>query len=165
MSNWYCIYTKQKQEISICERLTPFADIECFSPKIEVEKTIRGKVSKTVEALFPCYIFLKMDFNKYCHMIKNTRGVKSVLGGRAGQPINVDAEIIETIKQTVQNQQVQKKETQFTEGDRVIVSGGVFATLEATILKEVRAQNRVLIMLNTIYQARLEINKNLLSIT
>jgi transcription antitermination factor NusG len=134
-----------------------------LNPKIKVERAIRGRVNQVVEALFPRYIFLKMDFNKYYHLIKNTRGVKSVLGDRAGEPISVDTEIIEIIRQAVQRGPVYKQETQFTKGDKVIIKGGIFDALEATVLKDLRAQNRVLVMLNAVYQARLEISKNLLT--
>jgi len=164
VSNWYCIYTKPRQEDAICHRLGTFIDIECLNPKINVNKRVRGNVSQVVEALFPRYIFLKMDINKHCHMIKNTRGVKYMLSDGRGRPISVGTNVISSIKETVQRRKASKNEApQFTEGDRVIISNGIFDDLEAIVLKELRASDRVLVMLNTIYQARLEIDSNLLA--
>lgn len=161
--NWYCIYTKPKQEDMVCGKLIPLADISFFNPKIKIKRLHRGRIKETIEALFPRYIFLQFDFSKYYHLIKNTRGVSRILDDGSMHPVIVDQSIIETIKTRVAEGVDMIKQAEFRPGENVIVRSGPFHELEGIFLNDLNKDNRVRILFKVIgYQATVEITKNCL---
>ncbi|MBI5582402.1 MAG: hypothetical protein HY892_01130, partial [Deltaproteobacteria bacterium] len=162
--NWYCLYTKSKQEDIVSQKLLKHPGIEIFNPKIKRKKTIRGKMTEVVEGLFPCYLFSRFDPYEYYHMIKYTRGVKRVVGNKEGFPYIIDENLLENIKGRMIDGYVEIESPFFSEGEAVMIDEGPFKGLSGIFLKEMKASDRVMILLNTLhYSAKVQVEKAFLS--
>ncbi len=163
MKNWYCLYTKSRYEDHISDRLMSFPDIEVLNPKIKTKKYLRGKMKEVTEELFPCYIFSKFDPAQYLRMIKYTRGVKRFVGDAVGIPYVVDEEIISQVQSRINDGFVLVQQEVFQRGDKVEVQEGPFKGLTGVFQGELKARDRVMILLNAIaYQASVEVERALL---
>jgi transcriptional antiterminator RfaH len=163
-SNWYCLYTKSKQEDFVARKLFEIPDIEVFSPKLKHKKFLRGRLRETVEDLFPNYIFTRFNPLKYFHMIKYTRGIRRIVGNSLGQPYRIDEQVIDLIRSRMEEGYVHIVPPRFREGDPVMVKEGPFKGLLGLFMKECKAADRVMILLNTLkYGARLEVETALLA--
>jgi transcriptional antiterminator RfaH len=164
MKNWYCIYTKARYEEHVSERLMSLTDIEVLNPKIKTKRYLRGRMKEVTEELFPCYIFSKFNPSQYLHMIKYTRGVKLIIGNAVGNPYVVDCGIIDQVQSRMNDGFVQLERQELRRGDKVEILEGPLRGLEGVFQGELKACDRVFILLNTIeYQARIEIEKGLLA--
>jgi transcription antitermination factor NusG len=143
--------------------LEQLPDIEILNPKLKRKRFIRGRWIETVEDFFPCYIFLRLDINRYYRTVKYTRGVRKFVGDSSGIPYVVDMSIIESIKERMREGFVEILSTELRPGDRVIIRDGPLSGFEGIFLKELKPKERVLILLNAIqYKARVEIDRSLL---
>jgi transcriptional antiterminator RfaH len=157
---WYCVYTKPRQSDLVCRRLEQLPDIEVLNPKLKRRRFIRGRWIETVEDFFPCYIFLRLDINRYYRTVKYTRGVRRFVGDSSGIPYVVDLSIIESIKERMVEGFVEIGPSELRPGDRVVIREGPLSGFEGIFLKELKPKERVLILLNTIqYKAKVEIEK------
>ncbi len=98
MKNWYCIHIKPTKEDTVCHLLEGLPEVELFSPKIQRRKYLRSKPRMVVEALFPGYVFVKINAPRYAHTIRYTRGVRRMVGDHSGHPWIVDDAIIDFIR-------------------------------------------------------------------
>ncbi len=163
MKNWYCIFTKPGIEDHVAQRLINVPDIVVFNPQVKRKKYIRGKMQEVVEELFPCYIFLCFNPVKHAHMIRYTRGVRKIVGDMTGNPFTVDESIISSIQSRIENGYVLIDAPELHKGDKVLVHEGPFKGLLGVFHQELKARDRVMILLNTIaYQASIEIEKGVL---
>jgi transcriptional antiterminator RfaH len=164
MINWYCLYTKAKQEDIVTFKLLKHDGIQIFNPKLKLKKFVRGNLKEVVEELFPCYIFSRFDPFQYYHMIKYTRGVKRIVGNKEGYPFIIDEGLLEGLRQRMQNGYLHLEPTDFPKGGPVLIKEGPFKGLEGILLKEIKASDRVLILLNTLhYSAKVQVEKVFLS--
>ncbi|MFM2051874.1 MAG: transcription/translation regulatory transformer protein RfaH [Pseudomonadota bacterium] len=60
MNNWYLIHTKIRQERVALENLER-QGFECFLPQIQVKKLRQSTLQVVQEALFPRYLFIRLD--------------------------------------------------------------------------------------------------------
>ena len=90
MSYWYWIYTKPGLEEFVTIQFNQQTGIEVFNPKIRRKRYLRGRMTVAEEKLFPCYLFARFDLSRYYRMVKYTRGVRSLVGDRGGNPYSVD---------------------------------------------------------------------------
>ena len=164
MTNWYCIYTKAKQEDIVTLKLSKHEDIQVFNPKLRLKKFVRGNLKEVIEELFPCYIFSRFDPHQYYHMIKYTRGVKRIVGNKEGYPFIIDEKLVEGLRQRMKDGFVHLDPTDLPLGGPVLINEGPFKGLEGILLKESKASDRVLVLLNTIhYNAKVQVDKVFLS--
>ncbi len=162
MENWYCIYTKPGMEEHVSSRLINWPDIEVFNPKLKRKGFNKGRLKEIIEELFPCYIFSRFNPERYHHLIKYTRGIRKIVSDQSGTPQIVDEEIIQTIKSRIKDGYISSGDSDlmFNTGEKVVVKEGVFKGLRGIFLKDLKARDRVLILLNAIaYQAHVEIEK------
>jgi transcriptional antiterminator RfaH len=162
--NWYCLYTKSKQEDIVSFKLLKHSGIEVFNPKLKRKKTVRGRLTEVVEGLFPCYLFSRFDPHEYYHMIKYTRGVKRIVGNKEGFPYLIDENLLENIKGRMIDGYVKIEAPVFSQGETVMIDEGPFKGLAGVFMKEMKASDRVLILLNTLhYSAKVQVEKAFLS--
>ena len=94
--------------------------------------------------------------------VRLTRGVHSVVNF-GGQPYPVDDEVIEIIKSGVGDDGLFDIKEKFAAGDKVKIKEGPLREMVGIFEREVKANERVMILLTTItYQGRLEIEKGLI---
>jgi transcriptional antiterminator RfaH len=164
MTNWYCLYTKAKQEEVVTFKLLKHADIQVFNPKLKLKKFVRGSLKEVIEELFPCYIFSRFDPYQYYHMIKYTRGVKRIVGNKEGYPFIIDQGLVEGLQQRMRDGCVLLETPDLLPGEPVLIREGPFKGLEGILVKEMKASDRVLVLLNTIhYNAKVQVDKAFLS--
>lgn len=149
MKNWYCIYTKPKQEELVCSLLSELPHLEVFFPKMKTDSVIKGNIIQRVGPLFPSYIFANFGRKEYFNMISYTWGVIRFVGNGSGIPYRVDDSIVDSIKSNMKEGLVQIENT-FKRGDPVRIARGALAGLDGIFLEELKPRERVIILLDTI---------------
>lgn len=158
--SWYVIQTKPKQETRADSNLTAW-DVETFNPKVKEwrRNNFTGKFTLVVKPLFTNYIFARFHAGSLLHKVCFTRGVHRVVSfGDA--PKAVDDEIIALIHSREDEDGFVRMGDEFAEGDQVIVKDGPLKDFVGVFQKEMRATDRVVILLSTVsYQAHMQIEK------
>lgn len=125
---WFVIHTKPRQEQRALHNLQQ-QGYTCYLPLLPVERLQRGELVQTREALFPRYLFVKLDPSAQGRSwapIRSTKGV-SRLVTFGDTPAKVDEALIVNLQR---NEQTQETRPLFSAGDRVEVADGAFAGLE-----------------------------------
>jgi transcription antitermination factor NusG len=153
MRHWYLLSTKPKKEFRV-EKILREASFEVYLPK-HTEKT-------TLRPFFPGYEFILFDYPRDYNLVKYTRGVKTVVGNKAG-PIPLPDQVIDEIRsREVDGLVVVLPEVETPcEGDDIEVTAGPLKGLRGIFKQELSGRERVLILLNYVsYQGRLLIERN-----
>ena len=143
---WYLVHTKARQEASALTHLTR-QSFKCYLPMIKVEKIRSNKSLLVQEALFPSYVFIELDTSasgQSWSPIRSTLGVRGLVRF-GGQPAKVDAQLIAALRAREAAQRDQVKPL-FSAGDKVVVTDGPFAGIEA-IYQSLDAERRSMILL------------------
>ncbi len=148
MSEWYLVYTKPKSEDLLAKKFAA-CGFEVFNPRLKERRHIRKKVQDVISPLFPCYLFVKFDFDESYKLVKYTRGVRNVVGPD-GVPMTVPIDIIDSIRKRMENDVVTVVPACFEPGDNVIIKGGPFKDFEAIFEGEIRGVDRVAVLLTAI---------------
>ena len=110
-SKWYVLHTYSGYENMVVENLkTVFEkntteanrlNERLFEIKVPMEDIVeekKGKFKVVERRRFPCYVFIKMDYdNSMWHMIANTRGVTGFVGPQ-GRPLPLTEDEIKRMK-------------------------------------------------------------------
>jgi transcriptional antiterminator RfaH len=117
---------------------------------IHLEKIRRGKSVVVEEPMFPSYVFVQLE-NSESGKGQSWTPIRSTLGVRdlvrfGGQSPKVDPDLIAALLEREQLQQT-RPQALFAAGDKVIVTEGAFAGLEA-IYQTADAECRSMILLN-----------------
>jgi len=76
---WYCVRTRPKQEALAARMLRQLDGVEVFAPHIRFRRrTARGPVWFE-EALFPCYLFARFDYQELLRAVKYSHGVTGLV--------------------------------------------------------------------------------------
>ena len=129
--HWYVIHTNPRQEQHALLNLKQ-QGYECFLPLLATEKLHQGRTIVVNEPLFPCYLFIRLDACESAQSwgpIRSTKGVSRLVAFGA-EPAKVDERFIETLhaQSSTATGQIRKL---FTSGERILVTDGPFAELEA----------------------------------
>lgn len=141
---WYLIHTKHRQEAVALTNLSR-QGFECYLPMLKVEKIRQRKTALVSEAMFPRYLFIRLDAcgtGQSWSPIRSTLGVTEMVKF-GGHPAKVDVQLIELIRSREQSHPAQPL---FAPGEQVVVADGPFAGLEA-IYQTTDAESRSLILL------------------
>lgn len=160
---WYLVHTKTRQEDTAITNLQR-QNFRCYVPMLYVEKVRRGKPAVVAEPMFPTYVFVQLDTRdnikgQSWSPIRSTSGVRELVkfGGHAPK---VDVELITALHEREQLQQ-SNPQALFAAGDKVVVTDGPFAGIEA-IYQTADAEQRSMIllsMLNKPVAMRIEADK------
>lgn len=145
---WYAVYTKPGAEDS-ATRLLSNAGIETFNPKIRIRKYVRKKYNEVIEQLFPCYIFATFNPRTHAHMIRYTRGVRYVVGKE--HPLVVPPEMINAIRDRMEDGVVKPEVESFEKGDRVLIKDGPFKDFYGIFERNLSGRERVVIFLEALF--------------
>ena len=152
-SNWLLLQVKPRQEMRALKNLERQQG-ECYCPLIQVEKLIRGKRIHVEEALFPGYMFIKMDPEQSgltYTAIRSSRGVSKIV--RFGEaPVKVPQTLILQIKDCEQaNLPNFSAATLPQKGDTVVIVDGPFKGLQA-VYSQADGQQRSIVLINLLHQ-------------
>lgn len=148
-ASWYLVHTKARQEDTAVSNLER-QNYRCYMPMIHVEKIRRGKSVVVEEPMFPSYVFVQLE-NSESGKGQSWTPIRSTLGVRdlvrfGGQSPKVDPDLIAALLERERLQQT-RPQALFAAGDKVIVTEGAFAGLEA-IYQTADAECRSMILLN-----------------
>ncbi|MTZ14677.1 transcription/translation regulatory transformer protein RfaH [Pseudomonas sp. JL972] len=143
---WYLVQTKPRQESRAEEHLQR-QHYECYRP---LRNTTGGRQqARHAEPLFPGYLFIRLDPGKdNWYPIRSTRGVSRVVSF-GGQPIPVQDELIEQLRQRLAVPPMVA--APFSPGERVQISGGGLHELEAIFVAS-DGEQRSIILLNLLHR-------------
>ncbi|WP_394241825.1 transcription/translation regulatory transformer protein RfaH [Vibrio astriarenae] len=131
MKRWYVLYCKRGEQERATLHLTN-QKVECYYPKVKVEKIIRGKRQVKEEPLFPSYMFVRFDFElgPTFTTVRSTRGVVDFIR-QGAYPQEVQGDLIFGLKE-LESLDDKPEEIELPEaGQKVVVKSGQFAGIEA----------------------------------
>lgn len=141
--HWYLVQCKPREDQRALENLER-QGFQCYLPMHAVERLRAGVLRKVREPLFPGYLFIRLDCVKdNWHPIRSTRGVIGIVRFRE-YPAPVPDALIEDIQRRLDSQAAA---AHFKPGDRVMITQGSFANLEAIFVAR-DGDARVTLLLN-----------------
>lgn len=160
--NWFAIQTKPHQERLGAAHLAKL-DIEVFLPRFSQERAVCGIPRIVAGPLFPGYFFARFCPLLSYDAVRYAPGVLRI-AGNSRFPIPLAPEIITAIRERLQADGfVRLARTRLASGDRVTIEQGPLAGWMGRVEREEDDGRRVVILLETIQQARLLIEKRLLA--
>jgi transcription antitermination factor NusG len=137
-------------------------DVEVFLPRIRQEETLFGKTRMVTKSLFPNYLFARFCPLINYDAIRYAEGIVRIVGP-GSSPIPIAAEIIATIRSRLEvDGYIRLRQEPFQPGDKVKIEEGPFAGWMGLVEREWNDGRRVLILLQTIQQARLLVDRQAL---
>lgn len=118
---------------------------DTYLPVLQVQKVRRGKAQMVQEAMFPRYLFVRLDSSaqgRSWSPIRSTLGVRTLVQF-GGKPAKVAHELIDWLRQREHNFDPLHL---FNPGDTVSITEGPFKGLEA-LYQGVDGEHRALILL------------------
>lgn len=152
MPNWYVVNVKPKKEFQVA-KLFAEGGFTYYNPVYKQDGRVRP--------FFPSYGFLVFEFPDQYQMVKYTRGIKRVVGNKAG-PIPVPDEVIREIRAREIGGliELEKHGLMPQVGDEIEVAEGPLKGLKGIFQKEIDDKERVMILLSYVsYQGQLLIEK------
>ena len=146
MSHWYLIHTTIRQERHALQNLER-QGFECYLPCVQAEKLQCGALAVVDEPLFPRYLFIHLGSGlegQNWAPIRSTTGV-SRLVSFGNVPAKVDDELVDAIRSQISGPGGLRR--QFEPGQKVVITQGPFAGLEA-IYQLSDGESRVMVLLN-----------------
>lgn len=138
---WYLVQCKPRQDDRAEEHLGR-QGYECFRPQCQRERLVRGRKQIAEESLFPGYLFIQLASSDNWAPLRSTRGV-SRLVSFGGLPLPVSGELIAELQERIQIE----PQPALQAGDRVRITAGSFAELDAIFLS-MDGEERVTLLMN-----------------
>ncbi len=155
---WYLVKTKARQE-NIAGRSLQSLGVEIFSPQLKENRLIRKKMRVSIGPLFPGYFFANFDLGRQYRSVHYAHGVGGVVMFGAS-PATVDERTIHSIKSRFEDDYVVVDRPSLAPGQTVRIQGGAFEGLSAIFERELTAQQRVVLLLNTLSsQFRIDVDR------
>lgn len=129
--DWYLIHTKPRQEQVALENLQR-QGFECYLPMLGIEKIRQGELVVCEEALFPRYLFIRLETGESARSwspIRSTKGVSRLVTFGV-DPARIDDRLVTALRARellTRN----SPHRLFAPGDRVCLTAGSFAGVEA----------------------------------
>lgn len=162
MKRWFVVNTKPKNEDRAANNLSS-GGFEALAPKLRLRKYKDGRFIYVIEQMFPGYIFVKFHPVDDFHLIKYTRGVKTIVhfGNRI---IPVEDEVISFIRSKLESGVATVEKKKFVKGENVLVKDGPFKGLSGIFERELEGKERVMILLDGVkFSVSMEIDEGLIA--
>jgi transcriptional antiterminator RfaH len=144
---WFCARTKPKHEHIAAANLRKNLELEVFNPRLSVERTTRRGIRREIEAVFPCYIFVRCVLDDSFAGVQHTNGISTLV--HFGKKIpRIPDEVICELQGCFQAAEAMPVQDRFAPGEEVVVSEGAFRGMRATVLRAMPARQRVLVLLD-----------------
>jgi transcriptional antiterminator RfaH len=148
---WCCARTKPKHEHIAAATLRRNLGLDTFLPRLRIERATRRGAVRTIEPLFPCYLFVNCVVDESLNEIRYANGVSSLV--RFGGKISiVEDAIIEELQNCFEADEPMTVEHRLIPGSEVSVTGGAFDGMRAHVLRNLPARRRVQILLDILGQ-------------
>jgi transcriptional antiterminator RfaH len=144
--SWYCARTKPKCEHIAAANLGRNLGLEIFNPRLRMERSTRRGLVRTVEPLFPCYVFVKCP-DVTLNDVRYVTGISSLV--HFGQQIpTVPDSVIDELKECFDRGEPLAVEDRLVPGAEVSVVQGAFRGVQAVVLRTLPAKQRVQVLLD-----------------
>lgn len=151
---WYCARTQPKHEHIAARNLSSRLGLEVFNPRLRIERATRRGLVRTIEPLFPCYVFVRCSLDERIDDIRYTTGISSLV--HFGHKIpQVPVEVIEELQQCFDAQSPMEVEDRLVPGSQITVAEGPFLGSQGIIVRSLPARQRVQILLDFLGQTTL----------
>lgn len=144
--HWYLVHTKPRQEKCALQNLDR-QGYQCYLPVLSMEKLRQGRLAVVDEPLFPRYLFIRLGQGNSAQSwapIRSTKGVSQLV--RFGTaPARVDDGLIDLLQKR-EAAALGAPEQLFKSGERVLLTEGAFAGIEA-VYQMVDGECRVVVLL------------------
>ena len=144
---WYVVRSKPRAEAFAAANLRSKA-IEVFLPRL-AQRFAREAV-RTVEPLFPGYLFAHLSLDTQFHVASWTPGVARLLSGPDGAPAVLDESVVESLRERARDGDVLEARPALRTGDPVEIRTGPFAGLLAVIARPCSGAGRIQILLEVL---------------
>jgi transcriptional antiterminator RfaH len=136
VAQWHLLLCKPNQN-HIALRNLKRLGFDLFMPRHLVERRVKGIVQRELRPLFGGYLFLNMNPSEpRWYDARTASGVSKIIGHSTGGPSVVPPDIIAGLMHRCDHEGlIQKTVNEFSEGDRVRITGGPFANFITTIEK------------------------------
>src|ERR1044071_3175520 len=148
--SWYAVYTKPREEDRAESNLRAWG-CKTLMPRIKEQRSRESKSNSKakVKHLFPRYIFAHFNLETGLHKVNYTRGVCGVV--RFGdKPCPIDDVIIETIQAQIGQEGFITMDNRFFNGDRIMIQGGPFMSMQGTVEREMTDSDRLVVLLSSV---------------
>jgi transcription antitermination factor NusG len=158
-TSWFAIHTKTSREKFAAANISALG-IGILLPLVKVERLTRGQPPQGAgKPLFPGYFFARFCPEISCESVKTSRGVLRVVSsGR--YPIPVGDIIVQEIRDRIAEDGFIRLQPRGLEpGTRVSIQDGPFEGLMGKVERELDGGQRVAILVETLMQARVLIER------
>lgn len=139
---WYLVQCKPRQDERAEEHLTR-QGYSCYRPRLLREVLTSGRKKLTDTSLFPGYLFIHLGQHDDWGPLRSTRGVARIV--RFGShPTPIPEQLIDELRK---HEAAYTPGKLFSAGDRVRITAGAFADIEAMFLT-MDGEERVVLLLN-----------------
>lgn len=162
-TSWFAVQSNARQESLAAARIAKL-HLQVFLPQIREEYLVSGGVRRATKALFPGYFFTRFCPCESLEAVRYAPGVLRVVGSRQF-PIPVAPDAIAAIQEQIQTDGfIRLRPREFKPGDKVTIEQGPFQGWIGEVQRQQNGGKRVMILLETIQQPRLLVEKRWLSI-
>jgi len=161
---WYCARTQPKHEHIAARNLRSRLGLDVFNPRLRMEKATRRGVVRTIEPLFPCYVFVRCRLADRVDEIRYTYGISSLVHFGPTIPA-VSESVIEELRQCFESEELMDVEDRLMPGSQVTLVEGPFLGSQGVIVRVMPAKQRVQILLDFLGRTTLtEVDRKTLAV-
>ena len=143
---WYCLRSKPRRQHVAASHLRSLG-IEVFNPQLRFKRPTRRGPAWSTTPLFPNYLFARFDLLTFFRRARYAFGVHDILrfGDRWAE---IGQEEIAQLQDVWSHSDALQPPQPIEVGAPVIVTGGLFHGIEATVIALLPARQRVRILLD-----------------
>ena len=151
---WFCIRTKIGLESRSSEALSRLSsglldsvgDLEVYCPRVPTKRSVAGVPRQILSPLFPGYIFARFCALTASRFVSSRPGIIGLVRF-GGQPAVLAERTIEELKATEQDQAGAEALQSFAPGQKLQITDGPFAGMEAEYISSLSGGLRALLLL------------------
>jgi transcriptional antiterminator RfaH len=144
---WYCLRSLSKHEHIAAANLRMLEGVTVFCPRIRFKRATRRGLVWVTEAVFPCYLFARFDLAKMHRGVLYAHGVSGIVRFGDRYPI-IEEESLAQLRAQIGVTEVKEVIYEFSQGDQVRITKGVFLGLQAVVTQVLSATQRVRILMD-----------------
>ena len=153
IERWYAVCCKPRQE-TVAEENLQRQGFKVYLPRIRIRHRRRGQWLEVVEALFPRYVFIRIDpRQRSTAPVRSTRGVVGLVRF-GGQPAVVPDAVMEALRQRedAASGMHEDKRVHFSAGEQIKIVDGALAGMEG-VFSQQDGEKRVIVLLELLGKA------------
>jgi len=144
---WYCARTQPKHEHIAAANVSRRLGLEVFHPRLRLERATRRGVVRTVEPLFPCYIFVRCELREHLSQIRYVSGISSLVHFGDRIPAVPEA-VVDELRQCFETEEPMSVGDRLCAGDEVTLVEGALMGSRGLVVKVMPAKQRVQVLLD-----------------